>query len=160
MAAGFAAAASKVWRACSTTSVSTPVSGSRRRPDFWPVRNGRGCDLEATGPATVRGRVREPRRSTRRDFNTQLTAWLNIANRRQHRTLGARPIDRWEADRAQMLALPPVDPPRWWRFATRVSRDHYIRVDTCDYSVHPLAIGKKAQVRTDTDEVIVTLTPG
>ncbi|MFD9515627.1 Mu transposase domain-containing protein [Streptomyces mirabilis] len=41
-----------------------------------------------------------------------------------------------------MLALPPVDPPRWWRFATRIARDHYIRVDTCDYSVHPLAIGK------------------
>ncbi|MFE4821670.1 hypothetical protein ACFRFU_35580 [Streptomyces sp. NPDC056704] len=76
------------------------------------------------------------------DFNTQLTAWLAVANRRQHRTLGARPVDRWEADRAQMLALPPVDPPRWWRFATRIARDHYIRVDTCDYSVHPLAIGK------------------
>jgi hypothetical protein len=94
------------------------------------------------------------------DFNTQLTTWLAIANRRQHRTLGARPVDRWEADRAQMLALPPVDPPRWWRFSTRIGRDHYIRVDTCDYSVHPLAIGKKVQVRTDTDEVVVTLTPG
>ncbi|MFD3657591.1 hypothetical protein [Streptomyces sp. NPDC058620] len=89
-----------------------------------------------------------------------MTAWLNIANRRQHRTLGARPIDRWEADRAQMLTLPPVDPPRWWRFATRIGRDHYVRVDTCDFSVHLLAIGKKVQVRTDTDEVIVTLTPG
>jgi transposase len=94
------------------------------------------------------------------DFNTQLESWLAIANRRQHRTLGARPVDRWEADRAGMLALPPVDPPRWWRFATRIGRDHYIRVDTCDYSVHPLAVGKKAVVRTDTDEVIVTLTPG
>jgi transposase len=94
------------------------------------------------------------------DFNTQLTAWLAIANRRQHRILGARPVDRWEADRAQMLTLPPVDPPRWWRFATRIGRDHYVRVDTCDYSVHPLAIGKKVQVRTDTDEVVVTLTPG
>ncbi|MFJ9248617.1 Mu transposase domain-containing protein [Streptomyces sp. NPDC101776] len=94
------------------------------------------------------------------DFNTQLTAWLAIANRRQHRTLGARPVDRWEADRAQMLALPPVDPPRWWRFAIRIGRDHYIRVDTCDYSVHPLAVGKKVQVRTDTDEVVVTLAPG
>jgi Mu transposase-like protein len=94
------------------------------------------------------------------DFTTQLASWLSIANRRQHRTLQARPIDRWEADRAGMLTLPPVDPPRWWRSSTRIGRDHYVRVDTCDYSVHPLAIGKKAVVRTDTDEVIVTLTPG
>lgn len=37
-----------------------------------------------------------------------------------------------------MLALPPVDPPLWWRFGTRLGRgDLYVRVDTCDYSVHP-----------------------
>lgn len=94
------------------------------------------------------------------DFNTQLTAWLAIANRRIHRSLGTRPTDRWEADQAQMLALPPVDPPRWWRMTTRVGRDHYLRVDTCDYSVHPLAIGKKVTVRTDAEEVVATLTPG
>ena len=39
-------------------------------------------------------------------------------------------------------------------------RDHYIRVDTCDYSVHPMAIGKKVMVRADTEEVVATLTPG
>ncbi|WP_217161416.1 IS21 family transposase [Streptomyces sp. AC512_CC834] len=94
------------------------------------------------------------------DFNTQLTAWLTTANRRLHRSLGARPIDRWQADRAGMLTLPPVDPPRWFRFHTRLGRDHYIRVDTVDYSVHPLAIGKRIQVSTDADEVIAVLSPG
>lgn len=94
------------------------------------------------------------------DFNTQLTGWLAIANRRIHRSLGARPAERWEADRAGMLALPPVDPPRWFRFHTRIGRDHYIRVDTCDYSVHPLAIGKRVHVATSAAEVVVTLTPG
>ncbi|MGW6413541.1 IS21 family transposase, partial [Streptomyces vinaceus] len=59
------------------------------------------------------------------DFNTQLSTWLGVANRRMHRTLGARPTDRWEADRAQMLALPAADPPAWWRFQTRLGRDHY-----------------------------------
>ncbi|GAA3299079.1 Mu transposase domain-containing protein [Streptomyces cinereospinus] len=34
-----------------------------------------------------------------------------------------------------MRALPPVDPPAWWRAQTRIGRDHYIRVDTNDYSV-------------------------
>jgi transposase len=91
------------------------------------------------------------------DFNTQLTTWLQIANRRVHRSIAARPIDRWEADRAAMLTLPPVDPPMWWRFGTRLGRDHYVRVDTCDYSVHPRAIGRQVQVRTDTTEVLVLM---
>ncbi|MBZ9644484.1 IS21 family transposase [Streptomyces sp. PSKA30] len=94
------------------------------------------------------------------DFNTQLGEWLTVANRRVHRVLGARPVDRWDADRAQMPALPPIDPPRWWRFSTRVGRDHYVRVDTCDYSVHPAAIGKTVQVRTDTEEVRILTSPG
>ncbi|MFI1586231.1 IS21 family transposase [Embleya sp. NPDC020630] len=89
------------------------------------------------------------------DFNAQLTAWLQIANRRRHRSIGARPVDRWEADRAAMLAIPPVDPPNWWRFHTRIGRDHYIRVDTNDYSVHPRAIGRTVMARADNEEVVV-----
>jgi transposase len=89
------------------------------------------------------------------DFNTQLTAWLQIANRRLHRSIDARPADRWEADRAAMLTIPPVSPPNWWRFHTRIGRDHYVRVDTCDYSVHPRAIGKTVMVRADNEEVSV-----
>ncbi|MEV7771097.1 IS21 family transposase [Kitasatospora sp. NPDC086791] len=89
------------------------------------------------------------------DFNRQLSAWLQIANRRQHRSIGARPVDRWEADRAAMLTIPPVTPPHWWRFHTRIGRDHYIRVDTNDYSVHPRAIGRTVMVRADNEEVTV-----
>lgn len=37
------------------------------------------------------------------DFNTQLSSWLEVTNRRVHRTLEARPAERWEADRAAML---------------------------------------------------------
>ncbi|MEV6840305.1 hypothetical protein AB0N17_38405 [Streptomyces sp. NPDC051133] len=47
------------------------------------------------------------------DFNTQLTGWLEVANRRVHRTLQACPAARWDADRAAML--PPTAPPRWWQ---------------------------------------------
>ncbi|MEU6014204.1 IS21 family transposase [Streptomyces sp. NPDC047515] len=93
------------------------------------------------------------------DFNTQLTAWLTVANRRVHRTLQTRPVERWEADRAGMLSLPPVDPPAWWRLQTRIGRDHYVRVDTCDYSVHPAAIGRTVTVLCDNDEITV-LAPG
>jgi transposase len=89
------------------------------------------------------------------DFNAQLAGWLTIANRRHHRSIDARPTDRWETDRAAMLHIPPVTPPHWWRFHTRIGRDHYIRVDTCDYSVHPRAIGRTVMVRADTEEVTV-----
>jgi hypothetical protein len=44
------------------------------------------------------------------DFNHQLRKWLPIANRRMIRSLDARPIDRFDIDRAAMLPLPPVTP--------------------------------------------------
>ncbi|MGH7511087.1 MAG: IS21 family transposase [Gemmatimonadales bacterium] len=90
------------------------------------------------------------------DFNTQLTEWLLLANSRQHRVLGCRPVDRWEADRAAMLELPPVAPVVGWRATTRLPRDHYVRLDSNDYSVHPSVIGRKVEVGADLDQVIVT----
>ncbi|MEV0440358.1 IS21 family transposase, partial [Streptomyces spectabilis] len=94
------------------------------------------------------------------DFNAQLDQWLKVANRRQHRTLQARPSDRWEADKAGMLALPPVDPPSWWRYSVRLGRDHYVRVDTNDYSVDPKAIGQTVTVLCDNDQVLALATGG
>ena len=56
-----------------------------------------------------------------------------------------------------MMALPPVLPdPAWRRDPNRLGRDHWVRVDTCDYSVHPRAIGRRVEVRVDLDEVVVT----
>jgi transposase len=90
------------------------------------------------------------------DFNTQVAGWLARANQRQHRRLGCRPADRWEADQAAMLALPPVAPVTGWRTAARLPRDHYVRLDGNDYSVHPSVIGRQVQVRADLDQVVVT----
>jgi hypothetical protein len=64
--------------------------------------------------------------------------------------------DRWEADRAAMLTIPPVGPPDWWPLRTRLGRDHYIRLDTNGYSVRPRAIGHIVTVRSDTEEITVT----
>jgi transposase len=91
------------------------------------------------------------------DFNAQLAEWLTHANRRQHRVLRCRPVDRIVEDRRAMMALPPVLPDPALRFSTRVARDHHVRVDTCDYSVHPRAIGRRVEVRVDLDAVIVML---
>jgi len=83
------------------------------------------------------------------DFNTQLADWLVRANHRQHRALGCRPADRVEADKAAMLALPPVGPSVGWRTSTRLPRDHYVRLDGNDYSVHPVAVGRRIEVTAD-----------
>ena len=91
------------------------------------------------------------------DFNAQLTGWLGQANRRQHRTLRCRPADRIVEDRRAMMAFPPVLPDPALRFSTRIARDHHVRVDTCDYSVHPRAIGRRVEVRVDLDHVVVRL---
>ena len=90
------------------------------------------------------------------DFNAQLEAWLVLANNRQHRGLGCRPVDRIGADRAAMLALPPVAPTVGWRLTTRLPRDHYVRLDANDYSVHPSAVGRRVEVSADALTVHVT----
>jgi transposase len=89
------------------------------------------------------------------DFNAQLQAWLVRANSRQHRVLGCRPADRVDADRAAMVALPPVPPVTGWRLVTRLPRDHYVRLDANDYSVHPSVVGRRVEVRADPDRVTV-----
>ena len=90
------------------------------------------------------------------DFNAQLAAWLVRANQRQHRRLGCRPIDRWAADLAAMMAMPPVAPVVGWTASPLLPRDHYVRVDSNDYSVHPGVVGRRVQVLADLDQVVVT----
>ncbi|MEW9534769.1 IS21 family transposase [Microbispora sp. NPDC049125] len=91
------------------------------------------------------------------DFNAQLDAWLaHRANTRHHRRIECRPADRIVADRAAMVALPPVAPVVGWRSAIRLARDHYVRVASNDYSVHPSAVGRLVQVVADPQQVTVT----
>jgi transposase len=55
-----------------------------------------------------------------------------------------------------MLGLPPVAPVTGWRLATRLPRDHYVRVDSNDYSVHPSVIGRTVEITAGLEEVTVT----
>jgi transposase len=89
------------------------------------------------------------------DFNAQLQQWLSLVNARRRRALGCAPTDRITADRAAMLALPPVAPVTGWRSALRLPRDHYIRLDSNDYSVHPSVIGRRIEVIADLARVRV-----
>jgi transposase len=89
------------------------------------------------------------------DFNAQISAWLELVNTRPRRALGCAPSDRIAADRAAMLPLPPVAPATGWRTATRLARDHYVRLDGNDYSVHPGVIGRRVEVIADLARVRV-----
>ena len=87
------------------------------------------------------------------DFNAQLAGWLAVGNQRRRRVLGCAASDRITADRAAMLALPPVAPVVGWRSTTRLARDHYLRLDGNDYSVHPAVIGRRIEVVADLTRV-------
>jgi len=54
-----------------------------------------------------------------------------------------------------MLALPPVPPVTGWESVGRLARDHYVRLDSNDYSVHPAAVGRRILIRADLDRVQV-----
>jgi len=89
------------------------------------------------------------------DFNAQLSAWLRVVNTRPRRALGCAPTDRVAADLAAMIPLPPVPPAVGWRSSTRLARDHYVRLDSNDYSVHPGVIGRRVEVFADLQHVRV-----
>ena len=89
------------------------------------------------------------------DFNAQLAEWLERANSRRVRTLKARPIDLVDADRHAMLPLPPMPPAVGWSNQIRLGRDYYVRVDSNDYSVNPVEIGRQVVVTADLERVRV-----
>lgn len=91
------------------------------------------------------------------DFNFQFKSWLRVtANHRIHATLRCRPEERLVEDKAAMLKLPPILPDVRFHHSTLLGRDHYVRYGTCDYSVHPKAIGRRVQIAVDLESVMVT----
>jgi hypothetical protein len=52
-----------------------------------------------------------------------------------------------------MLSLPPVAPATGWRSSLRLPRDHYVRLDANDYSVHPSVIGRRVELTADLERV-------
>jgi transposase len=87
------------------------------------------------------------------DFNAQLGGWLAVVNTRPRRALGCAPTDRITADKQAMLTLPPVAPATGWRASCRLPRDHYIRLDSNDYSVHPSVIGRRVEIIADLERI-------
>jgi hypothetical protein len=81
------------------------------------------------------------------DSNTQTTVAAAGEQPPQKRSLCCAPADRIGADNAQMMALPPVPPVSGLEMTDRLARDHYVRLDSNDYSVHPSAVGRRIMTR-------------
>lgn len=53
-----------------------------------------------------------------------------------------------------MGLLPPIELATiGWRTSLVLPRDYYVRLDSCDYSVHPGAIGQRVEVIADLERV-------
>jgi transposase len=88
------------------------------------------------------------------DFQDQLDRWFTgRANVRLHRSLRARPLDRFESERERMRALPEPGPDLDRRFVVRVPAQPYVRVDRNDYSLDPRLVGRRVEVRVSQREV-------
>jgi len=90
------------------------------------------------------------------DFNAQLAGWVATVNTRFRRRLECAPSDRIAADKAAMTVLPPVAPVTGWRRTARLPRDHYIRLDSNDYSVDPVVVGRRIEVTAGLTRVRVS----
>jgi transposase len=88
------------------------------------------------------------------DFQAQLDAWTDRANRRTHRTTRAVPIERLAAERERMRRLPARMPESDRRFVLRVPQQPYLRFDTNDYSLDPRLAGRRVEVRVSQRELL------
>jgi Mu transposase-like protein len=78
---------------------------------------------------------------------------VSKANARTHKTLRCRPIDRLAEERAAMSALPAAELDLDDRIVTRVPADPHVRVDTNDYSLDPVLVGRRVEVRISQREI-------
>ena len=83
------------------------------------------------------------------DFQDQLDAWFAKVNARTHKTLRARPVDRLADELEVMAPLPAEMPDTARRWVTRVPPDPHLRVDTNDYSLDPVLVGRRVEVIVD-----------
>jgi transposase len=87
------------------------------------------------------------------DFQLQLDAWFEKANRRQHRGLRCRPLDRLAEEREVMRPLPCSEADVDRRWVTRVPPDPMLRFDTNEYSLDPRLVGRRVEVRVSQREI-------
>jgi transposase len=97
----------------------------------------------------------EPARSfaNELDYQAQLDAWHDKANRRVHRTTRAVPAERLAEELGSMRRLPERLPSTDRRFVTRVAQQPYLRFDRNDYSLDPRFAARRVEVRASQREI-------
>jgi len=53
-----------------------------------------------------------------------------------------------------MKVLPPVDPATGFDWSGRLGRDYYVRILGNDYSIDPVAVGRRVDVHASLDEIV------
>jgi hypothetical protein len=91
------------------------------------------------------------------DFQLQLDAWFEKANARTHRGLRCRPIDRLAEELDAMRALPGRELDLDRRWVMRVPPDPYLRFDTNDYSLDPVFVSRRVEIRASQQQVSATV---
>jgi len=89
------------------------------------------------------------------DFQGQLDGWFDgRANVRLHRSLRERPVDRLARERELLRGLPEPGLDLDRRLVLRVPPQPYVRVDRNDYSLYPLLVGRRVEVRVSQREIV------
>jgi transposase len=92
------------------------------------------------------------------DLQTQHDDWAaTVAFARHHRRVGAIVHEAWQVERTFLRALPDPVPETACKAEARISRDGFCRIGDVDYSVPPGLAGRRVQLRTSPDEVVVFL---
>jgi transposase len=86
------------------------------------------------------------------DYQAQLDGWFERANRRQHKTLRCRPVDRLAEER--LRPLPDPRPDLDARRVLRVGGDPYVAIDGCQYSLDPRLAGRRVELRVSQREIL------
>jgi hypothetical protein len=95
------------------------------------------------------------------DFQDRLDAWADKANSRVHRTTRAIPAERLLEEKTRMRPLPARMPDTDRRHVVRVPAQPFIRIDRNDYSIDPVFVGRRVEVRvSQTDVTAVVLDTG
>lgn len=87
------------------------------------------------------------------DFQSQLDGWCDRVNRRVHRGIRAVPAERLAEERSRMRPLPAALPDLDRRFVRRVAPQPFVRFDRNDYSIDPLFVGRRVEVRVSQEHV-------
>ena len=87
------------------------------------------------------------------DFQDRLDTWAEKVNGRVHRTIRAVPTERLAEEKSRMRLVPARMPDTDRCQVVRVPAQPLIRVDRNDYSIDPVFVGRRVEVRVSQTHV-------